>query len=319
MDPKKLAPQDAFDQLMVHQNVSQRGVEDEEKDVEERFGQMDGRRDRPRWLKIVRAIFFISVAAMLIVGVGKFYWFITTDAEPAFVIKPPKPLGPAVIGEAEAKQMIEANLKAFLSAETNEERLRYVYLPEDEMAWLQLYYEERGLRDTPMWKIERMELSTSAGGEIWFVIFADVKKNQHVVSFQRYGDDYRLHWSAMKAFSEMPWPRFIVSRPEGPVMMRGYLRQYDGVWPLGIFQKDYHCFLIEDRDGLFSELAIMRKDSMGYASLKYLPKSSRHPVTVRLGYRALTGGSSDRKLTVLSLIHLRWQKMVIDPQIQGGE
>lgn len=318
MDPKKLKPQDAFD-LVTRRQGKAPAKTHEKKDIEDGFGENDGRsvRARPLWKRGLLLGALVTLACLLIAGVVGFYWFVVHESTPDGVVRGPIEKAPASISEEVAKNMIEANLRAFLRADSNEERLKYVYLPDEVKSQLDVYYGVRGLAEVPLWKIERMEPVTSAQGEIWFVVYRDVKKTQGLVSFQRYGDDYLIHWSAMKAFCEIPWEQFMVSRPAGPVMMRGYLRHYVGVWPVGISRRDHHCFLIEDDGGLFSELAIMKTGAPGYTVLENLPKSGRHPVTLELGYRTLEGMGTGKTLHVISLKHLRWQKMAMDSRVQG--
>ena len=72
---------------------------------------------------------------------------------------------------------------------------------------------------------------------------------------------------------------------------------------------------------MFSELAIMARDSVGYTTLVDLPKASAHPVTLNLLYDQMSDvtGSAARILKIESLKHLRWQKMAMDRRLQGLE
>ncbi|BDS06046.1 hypothetical protein NT6N_10860 [Oceaniferula spumae] len=214
-----------------------------------------------------------------------------------------------------AEESIEKNLRAFLSATTVEERLHYVSIPFDEKTSLKSYYVERGLSDSPLWKIERIESLELAGGRLWFVIYRDLQRKQHSVSFQKLDGRYLIHWSAMKAYCEVPWQRFIVDRPSKPVLMRGYLRQYEGVWPVGLPRDKYRCFLIEDRGKLFSKLAVMEKGAPGAEALNKLPDSISHPITVRMKYNSELLNQNVIQITELK--HLRWQQLNSDPRFQG--
>ncbi|MCP5535275.1 MAG: hypothetical protein H7A51_03460 [Akkermansiaceae bacterium] len=321
MAPSKLNPQDAFD-LVTRRQGKELPVTKDPKDIEAGFGEKNARSEepKPRWRRYLLLLVLTVLACIVVAGIFSFYWFISTQSEPGSAEKSPLAAAPAVIDEAKAKEMIEANLRAFLQAETNEERLKYVYMPEDEKPQLDVYYNERGHVHTPAWKIERMEHVKSVQGDVWFVVYRDLNKIQRLVSFQRFGDHFLLHWSAMTAFCEIPWEKFIVQRPSTPVTMRCYVRQYQGQWPLGIPSDQYHCFLIEDRGGLFSELAIMDRSSVGYTTLKGLPNASRHPVTLELGYHHFpTNGRGGEILEIQSLKHLRWQQMSMDARVQGLE
>lgn len=214
------------------------------------------------------------------------------------------------------KEMIEDNLRAFLSAESVEQRARFIYHGESELPSLRIYYEDRGRLETPLWKVERCESIVAGYSEIWFVVFRDVKGRQHTASFQQFGDDYLLHWSAMKAFGEITWERFMVDRPMEPVTMRGYLRRYEGVQPLWAGSGQGQCYIIEDRDGIFSEIAFMASSAHGFEVLRKLPSASRHPVTLMLAYQASLSSGKRKVLTINSLVNLRWQKLSADPQLQ---
>ena len=314
---KKMGSQEAFNHL-IRQDERTSSQSKEASDVEEGFGQKDvGHVEpRPRWLKIIFIGATVTGALLLIIGVVVFYWFVSIHAEPKMVEIKPVVLAPAIISQEKAKEMIETNLRSFLMAQSNEVRLKYIYMPEDERESLDLYYNQRGILNSPLWKVERMELVKSVQGEIWFVVYRDLNKKENLVSFQRVDDDYLLHWSAMTAFCELPWPEFIVDRPEGPVTMRCYLRHYGDVWPLGVSPDEYHCFLLEDRDRLFSETAVMRLDAAGCDVLRRLPKNGRHPVTLSLGYQSEFSGGADKRLHIISLKHLRWQKMSWEPVLR---
>lgn len=314
---RKIAPQEAFNQLMRPKKPSSSSSKGA-RDVEEGFGLKNDRRvgKRPRWLKVIFIGATITGVLLLIVGMVFFYGILSSQAEPTMMVKPPVIAAPALISQEEAKGMIETNLRAFLAAESNEGRLQYIYMPQDERGSLDIYYDQRGILNAPLWKVERIELVKSAQGEIWFVVYRDLHRKERLISFQRVGDDYLLHWSAMTAFCEVPWPKFIVERPEGPVTMRCYLRHYGDVWPLGISPDQYHCFLLEDRDGLFSETAIMRLDADGCNKLKLLPKNGRHPATLQLGYESPASDRAEKRLNIISLEHLRWQKMSGDPALR---
>jgi len=311
---KKLNSEEAFDQLMRHGKNSHIRKE-EKQDLEDGFGQQGvEKKGIGKW--VVRLALFLGLMVVM-GGVVVFYWFVVMEAKPESVTKVSQPKAPIFIAEHQAKQMIRKNLESFLSAESNEERNRYVYAPDEERSSMDVYYSKRGWRDTPLWKVEFMERHVSAMGEIRFVVYQDIKKRRRTVSFQRVGDDYKLHWSAMKAFCEMPWEQFVVERPKEPVLMRAYLRRYNGVWPPGISRDHYQCFLIEDRGGLFSEIAVMKKTSFGFLELKRLPSSARHPVTLRLVYHIPKeqDGHAERVLTIDALVHLRWQQMALDPRV----
>lgn len=320
MDPKKINSQDAFD-LVTRRQGKEMPEMNEVKDVEEGFGENREFNIEARsvWQRAVFLLILVIISCVMIAGVVAFYWFITNHAEPDLVEKEPPEAGPAAISEEQAKLMMGNNLRAFLLAESNEERLKYVYMPEDERDQLAVYYGERKLLDKPLWKVERVEVTMSAQGEVWYVVYRDLAKKQHLVSFQRYGDDYLLHWSAMTAFCDIPWEQFMVQRPTGPVTMRCYLRQYEGVWPSGISPNDYHCFLLEDRGGLFSEMAIIKNDTPGFMMLKTLPKRSRHPVTLVLGHKPLASGEAGKSLHIMGLKYLRWQKMSQGLRVEGLE
>ncbi|MEJ6571261.1 MAG: hypothetical protein QNL01_06845 [Akkermansiaceae bacterium] len=320
MDPKKLDSQDAFD-LVTRRQGKEVPDTNERKDIEEGFGEKPEPiiEQRPAWQRYLFWGTLAVITCALIVSVVSFFWFITYHAEPEVVEKGTPETGPAMIGEAQAKQMIETCLRSFLAAESNEDRLKCVYMPEEEKSSLDIYYRAQGHSETPLWNIELIDRVVSAQGEIWMVIYWDVQRKRKAVSFQRDGDQYLLHWSAMKAFSEMTWEKFIVKRPAGPLMMRCFIRQYEGVLPAGIEADKYRCFLVEDRAGLFSEVAIMKLDASGYSALGDLPKASRHPVTLNLGYRPYSDKRTDKLLTIMSLKHLRWQKLSLDSQLQGLE
>ena len=274
------------------------------------------------WLRpILICMAAVGIACLAITGGMIWHLMGSIDFEPEAAEASTPEVAAAVTVPKGAKETIEANMRAFLLAETNEDRLKYVYQPEDEKSSMDRYYGQQGHREIPLWKTQRIEKTNSTEGEIWFVVYRDLNNKQRLVSFQKLGDHYLLHWSAMTAYCEMPWGEFIVQRPSRPVMMRCYLRQYEGAWPVGISPEQYHCFLIEDRDGLFSELAIMARDSVGYTTLVDLPKASAHPVTLNLLYDQMSDvtGSAARILKIESLKHLRWQKMAMDRRLQGLE
>lgn len=317
MDPKKLNSQEAFD-LVTRRQGKEMPDPNEPVDVEADFGEKSGFniKERPIWLRFIFWGTVSMVTIGLIAAVTAFFWFVANHAEPELVEKSPPEAAPAIFTEEEVKRIVEVNLRAFLKAASNDERLKYIYQPEDEKSYLDVYYGKREHVDTHLWKIERLEPVTSAQGEIWFVVYRDVTKKQRLVSFQRYEDDYLLHWSAMTAYCELPWEQFIVKRPEEAVMMRGYVSHYEGPRPLGLSSDKFHCFLIEDREGLFSELAIMESGSVGFSVLTNLPKDGRHPVTLQLGYRPNPGANHDKILSIFALTNMRWQKLNMDPYLQ---
>jgi len=312
---KKITSQDAFNQLIRDGQVGSY-VPDELKDVEDGFGQTDqeGDSERSSWWVVMLSL--MLGLGMLLVVTSMFYWFVGNNPEPAVVIKNETSSEPAVISEVEAKRMIQANLKAFLLAENNEDRARYIFEPDREIASLHTYYMDRKKRETPLWKIERIEPMSSEGSEIWIVVFRDLKKRQQAVSFERYGDNYLLHWSAMKAFGELTWEEFILNRPEVPVMMRAYFRFDHGMRPLAAGADQYDVYIIEDRNGLFSKSALIGSGSHGYHTLKNLSQTSRHPVTLKLVYRETPFSGGKKVLMIDSLVHLRWQKLSGDSQFQ---
>lgn len=307
MDPKKLDPQDAFN-LVSRREGKAMPQPAGQKDVEAGFGDVKPD-NKPWWQKVLVSLVLLVAAVAMVSGLVAFYWFITQDSEPAVVIKPPPEYEPEFIGEERAKKIIETNLRAFLAAEDNETREKYIY-PDGEPDTRVEYYNGRRIRDMPLWKIEQMNKTITAQGEIWMIVYRDLQKNARAVSFQRYGNDYRLHWLAMKAYCEMPWEKFIVERPRGPLVMRGYLRKYQGAPPLGVSKESHHVFLIEDQAGLFSELAVMERDAKGSAALASLPNSGSHPVTLKLGYDS--NNNSRIHIQIYSAKHLRWQRMSAD-------
>lgn len=317
MDPKKLDPQQAFDQL-IRDDRTVDDVPEALRDVEEGFGQKEEEvnLERSRWVKWMMVVGGVAMIGVFVIGVAVFYGMVIRDSEPVVEINPHQVDVPTLISEAEAKQKIEANLRAFLSAESNENRARYIYSGATEMASLQVYYDERRIRDMPLWKVVRIEPVVAGGGEIWLVVYQDLKRRQHTASFERVGDDYLLHWSAMKAFGEITWEKFILTRPEQPVTMRAYLRPYDGVRPLWAGSDSYDCYIIEDRGGLFSEIAAIAVSADGYDVLKKLPRSGRRPVTLKLVYRATPHSAGEKVLTIDSFLHIRWQKLSTDPQLK---
>ncbi len=323
MDHKKISSQDAFDQVLRGQG-KKRKESQKSKNIEDGFG---GKAEqtvvgRPVWQRYLLRSSIVVIALALIVAVGAFYWFVTKHSEPEVVEKAPVEAPPAVIGKEQAKEIIEGNLRAFLQAESNKERLKYIYISEDEIASLENYYGQRQHLETPLWKIERMEKLVSEQGEIWFIVYRDVKKHQHLVSFQRQGDGYLLHWLAMKVYCEIPWEEFIIQKPADPVVMRCYLREYNGVWPVGISPEDFHVFLVSDSKETFLELVIMRHTAEGFEALLGLPNlpslsvSKGHPVTLELRYTRL-GNVQKKQLEIKALKYLRWQRLNTDSHVPG--
>ncbi|MGB0993083.1 MAG: hypothetical protein ACPG32_11525 [Akkermansiaceae bacterium] len=311
MPPKKLEPEEAFDLLTRHARPQE--PTEEMQELEDGFGTPSEEEDIPAWRRYFRKLVLAGVAAALVAGVGFFYWQVVRQPE-AQLAEPADPSKESLaIPPEEAKKIIEANLRHFLSAQLVEEKLPYIISPAEERGSLEIYYQQRGLHDSPLWKIQRISPVKSGSGEVWFVLYQDVERRVKAASFERVGDDYLLHWSAMKAFCELPWEKFIVEKPKEPKVMRGYLRQYTGVFPLGVSAQDHACFLIEDRAAIFSELAIMKLDAPGCSTLKKLAKGGRHPVTLELFYQTPNNDSTNKRLVVRALKHLRWQKMSTTP------
>lgn len=314
MDPKKLDPQQAFDLVTRREGKEAPKSSAEKKpDVESGFENKQPK-DRALWQRAVIAIALAAAAAILLIAVAAFYWFVTKESKPAVVAKPPPEKPPAAITEDRAKEIIEANLRAFLAAEDNGTREKYIF-PDGRPESREDFYTGRKIRDVPLWKIEQMEKSATEHGEIWFVRFSDLRRHTRVVSFQRHGDDYLLHWLAMKAYGDMPWDEFILNKPERPTEMRAYVRQYGGALPLGADGTRYHAFLVEDRAGLFSELALVKKEAVGAAELAGLPPQALHPATLRLHYGS-PGDTVGKCLMIDSLVHLRWQRLSGDSRLQ---
>ncbi|NNJ86477.1 MAG: hypothetical protein HKP20_04845 [Akkermansiaceae bacterium] len=248
------------------------------------------------------------------VGIIAFYTVITKNPTPETLDKGKLAEAPATISNEQTRQIIETNLRRFLEAENIEQKARYVSMEEEEIDHLRTYYTLRGRWERPLWKVERIYPMKSSQEKIWFVTYLDLERRRHTVSFERFGNDFLIHWSAMTGFCDIPWPDFIVQRPLGPVTMRCFIRQYEGIWPVNISQDKYQCFIIEDRQKLFYEIAIMKSDAYGCDILSKLPNTRRHPVTVELGYRRAGTSEHGKQLTIISLKHLRWQKLGVDPR-----
>jgi len=317
MSNNKLDSQQAFN-LVESRRKKESDPPVEKKGLEDRFGEDSARalEERPMWKTYLILTLAALMTVALVIGLVAFYWFMVNEAEPVVAEKGPVEVAPAVIDKADAKKIIEDNLRAFLQAESNKERLKYIYMPEDEISSLEDYYGERQQFETPLWKIDRMDLMTSIQGETWFVGYRDVKKTKHFVSFQRYGDNYLLHWSAMTAYGELPWSQFLTERPITPVLMRGYLRHYEGVVPLSIDSNVDGVFLFEDPQKLVSELIVVGKNIHGYGALSRLRSDSSHPVTAWLAYDQLQTGTEKLTLRMTKLKYLRWQQAAADPRIE---
>lgn len=310
---KKLDPQQAFD-LVSRREGEKQSEKQEPLNIEDGFGAGSEEEGRlvPGWKRRLFVALALIAACMVLVGIGVFYWFVSYHSEPTPVITPPAPKELAIFTEGETKQIIESNLRAFLAAESNEVRAQYVYQAAGTREAMDNYYNGRRMRDLPLWKLERVEAATVLGNELWLVVYRDVQSGRHTVSFQREGDDYLLHWYAMKAYGEMSWEEFIVSRPEESVVMRGYLKHYDGVAPVWASDEAYDFYLIESRNGLFYEVAVMSKDAPGASELRAsLQSGMRQAVTVGLSYRTVDG--QGKHLMLDSLEYLRWQKLGSDP------
>lgn len=323
MSGKKLDPHEAFDHFISDKPIANANNFTESEppqpieDYEDRFTAPPN--EPSRWVKKLQHTILGLAALILIVSVITVYTVVTqepTQKEEAaeLVVEPIK-----TFSSDEVKKIITTNLKAFLSAETTKERIQYVDMSREDISELNDYYDVRKITHTPAWKIKKIKPMTVDHEKIWMVSYQDIKGSLRYASYIRVDDTYLLQWASMTAYSELPWHTLFGTLPAGPVKMRGFIRKYSGIHPLGVSEDEYLCFLVEDQGKLFSELAIMKIGAPGYTQLSELSQDSRQAVTLNLGYRPLPqekikGLHNPKRLHILSLLHLRWQKTPLSPQ-----
>lgn len=235
----------------------------------------------------------------LICGLVLLYW--KKDTEP-----PTAPAGEVLkeFTDEEIRAEIHANLERFLKLQTTAERLGFVIDPKIERAALANYYEGRGNRDVPLEGINFIKPVTLDGRRLWIVSYLDVRNENHLLSFERRGNRFLLHWSASYVYGELPWDRFAERKPSEPVAMRAFLLRHEGQMPPGFDSDEYAPFVVEDDKGAFTGMALMKRDAEGFALLADAPEGSKLPVNIEIFYSKEPGG--DRQLMIHRLIHFQW-------------
>lgn len=259
----------------------------------------------PRWLRF-------SVLALAVAVAAGFAGLLTRGA---FLLIDQKKTAPRetvqeeplrVLSEKEVKRRITATLKAFTNATGTEERLQYVAQPEKERAAMKNYYARRSLPDSPLWQIRLVKPVVLDGAQFWVVAYTDVRRAPHYVRMERSGNKFLLQWSSSYGYCEIPWERFIVEQPGDPVQMRCYIRPHTGELPPGLPATDYLGFTVEDKNGLFTGLAVIKRSSGDAPPLAALPPNTRNPVNLQLVYRTQPDGT--RQLVIHRLIHFQWHQ-----------
>ena len=211
---------------------------------------------------------------------------------------------PAPLTDAEIAHRISDHLSRFLKSDTTEEKLRHVAEPRSEAPRLSDYYETRGNRDAPLREIHLIRPVQIGESHLWVVSYTAVDGIRRNATFTRSGDDFLLNWASSYAYGELPWEVFANAQPTEPVAMRAYLLHYDGNLPPGYSAADWAAYVIEDKDGTFTELALMSRTSMDQPLIGQSPRGTRLPVHLELGYHI--GSAGRKQLVIHSLIHFRW-------------
>lgn len=254
---------------------------------------------------VVAASFF---AFALICAVALIYW-----PKSSGPVAQPEPVVVEAFTDDEIRAEILEVLEKFLKAKTTSERLDFVFDPEVERAALADHYVGRGNRDLPLASVKFIKPVTLDGRRLWIVSYLDSLDEPHLLSFERQGNRFLIHWSASHAYGDLPWEKFSAQKPSEPTAMRAFLLRHDGPLPPGYLPEKWSAFVVEDDKGAFTEIAMIDRNSEDFALLDETPEGARLPVNVELVYAE--GPNGIRQLIIHRLIHFQW----LGPSIGKGE
>jgi hypothetical protein len=86
--------------------------------------------------------------------------------------------------------------------------------------------------------------------------------------------------------------------------MRAFLLRHQGDIPPGYSPLDWAAYIIEDKAGDFTQLAVMKRSAEGQSLIEESPAEARLPVNIELHYEQNPHGQP--QLVINKLIHFKW-------------
>lgn len=251
-------------------------------------------------LRFVSAAVTLAIIALLVAG-G--YLLSNRKTPESSASAPPvKPL--LAFSDGEIHTLITGTLNRFLECSTTEQRLNFVVDPDSETTHLIDYYEVRRNRDSPLRAIRLIKPILLSDHNLWVVSYTDAENTSGSATFKRVGNRYLLNWSSSYAYGDLPWDVFATARPSEPVAMRAFLLHHHGDPPPGYPSLDWATYIIEDKTGDFTQLAVMRRAAEGQSLMEHSPPEARLPVNIELLYEE--GPHGQPQLVIGRLIHFKW-------------
>lgn len=250
-------------------------------------------------LKYVSAAVSLAIIALLAAGAYLLSIPKTSDSAAAPPTEPP-----TAFSDGEIHAIITGNLTRFLECSTTEERIDYIADPDIEATHLADYYEARRNRDSPLRTVHIIKPIQISGHTLWVVSYTDAENARRSATFLRDGNRFLLNWSSSYAYGDLPWDVFSTARPAEPVAMRAFLLHHHGDPPPGYTPLEWAAYIVEDKAGEFTQLAVMRRSAEGQSLIEESPAEARLPVNIELHYGKDPQGQP--QLIIDRLVHFKW-------------
>ncbi len=214
------------------------------------------------------------------------------------------PKAPPAPAPETVKTSIETTVRGYLSANTNEERCKWVIGGRETLDRMAEFFARPETR-APGSFGQILDVGDAAfdGLPMHMVMAAEADGiNGHLLSVFEIGSQLLIDWESSVNYGEMAWERFLAEKPKTPVQMRVYL-QRDHYYNHGFADEEtWDSYQLSTR-GFPDRIAtyVKKSGTLGETLRAIVPTGASQPVNAWLQW-----SDDNRALTVVGLLHNHW-------------